>query len=112
MDKMIKYQNIIEEIFRKRASSPISNAPEAKGHLIIDKENHEYVLLWLVWSGSSYNPGLMYHVEIKEGKVWIHEDRTDSNLAEILMKEGIPKSDIVLGFVAPYARGLSGFAAA
>lgn len=108
MDKIKEYKQIVEGILKKRESQTIANLPGAKGRLIIDPSKNEYVLLWV---GTSYKHGLMFHVEIKDDKVWIHEDRTDSDLAGILSEHGIPKSNIVLGFVAPYARGTSGYAA-
>jgi hypothetical protein len=112
MDKIAQYQQIIEKVLRNRSSLPISNSPGAEGHLVIDPEKREYVLLRVGWSGPTYKHGLMFHIEIKGDKVWIHEDRTDIDLAGLLIEEGIPKSHIVLGFVAPYARESSGFAAA
>ena len=46
-------------------------------------------MLGVGWSGTNYKHGLMFHVQIKDGKVWIHEDRTDIDLASLLMEEGI-----------------------
>jgi hypothetical protein len=53
----------------------------------------------------------MFHFQIIDGKVWIHENRTDIDLIEVFTEKGIAKSDIVLGFVAPYLRGAEKMAA-
>ena len=52
----------------------------------------------------------LLHVDIREGKVWIQEDRTEVGLACELMELGVPKDDIVLAFHAPYKRPYTGFA--
>jgi hypothetical protein len=54
----------------------------------------------------------MFHLQIKNNKIWIHEDRTDFDIAGRLVDAGIPKSDIVLGFVEPLVRETEGFAMA
>lgn len=38
------------------------------------------------------------HLEIKDGKIWIQEDNTESGIATDLEAAGVPKEDIVLGF--------------
>ena len=108
MDKIAKYRKIIEKYLQHRANLHLASSPGAKGHLVIDREKDESVLLWVGWSGTSYKHGLMFHLQIMDGKVWIHENRTDIDLAQVLNEAGISKSDIVLGFVAPYAREAGG----
>ena len=108
---MSKYKRIVQQVLEERAAKQLANSPGAKGHLVVDDEKNEFVLLWVGWSGDDYTHGLMFHVGIKNGKVWIYEDRTDIDIADLLAQSGIPKQDIVLGFVAPYARELSGFTA-
>ena len=110
MDKITKYRNIVEKYLRHRASLGLASSPGAKGHLVVDREKDEYVLLWVGWSGVNYKHGLMFHLQIMEGKVWIHENRTDIDIVQVLTESGISKSDIVLGFVAPYSREVGGVA--
>lgn len=83
----------------------LSNSPGAKSHLVIDREKLEFLLLWIGWTGSSYKHGLMFHLQIVDGKVWIHENRTDIDLGEVLIELGISKSDIIAGNVAPIEIG-------
>jgi hypothetical protein len=51
-------------------------------------------------------------LEIINGKVWIQADNTDAVFARKLEEEGIPKSDIVLGFRSPEMRPYTEYAAA
>ena len=50
------------------------------------------------------------HLQIKGNKVWVHEDNTDLGIAEVIAKEGIPKSKIVLGFLPTHSREVSEYA--
>lgn len=45
-------------------------------------------------------------------EVWVQYDGTNRPVAEELVREGIPRSAIVLGFHPPHVRALTGFAAA
>jgi hypothetical protein len=51
-------------------------------------------------------------VEIIDGKIWIHRDGTEEGIASELLKAGIPKERIVLGFKSPRMRKHTGFAMA
>lgn len=104
MDKITKYRQALEKYLSHRASLQLASSPGAKAHLVIDREKDEYVLLWLGWTESKYKHSLMFHFQIVGGKVWIHENRTDIDLVKVLTDEGVAQKDIVLGFVAPYAR--------
>lgn len=112
MDKTSRYRSILEEFLRTRAAAGIATEPGAEPHLIIDPEKDEYVLMWIGWSGYKYMHGIMFHLQIIDGKVWIHEDRTDIDIAGRLVERGIPKSDIVLGYVSPEVRESGGYAVA
>jgi len=49
-------------------------------------------------------------IDIKGEKIWIQHNGTESGIADELVLPGIPKSDIVMGFQAPYKRKPTGFA--
>ena len=48
-----------------------------------------------------------FNIQIKDNKIWIHEDTTDFNISKIFINQGIPKSDIVLGFVKSFESKMS-----
>jgi len=43
---------------------------------------------------------------------WIYEDKTDIDVATILVKAGVAKNDIVLGYLSPTLREFSEYAVA
>ncbi len=66
----------------------------------------------LGWEEVRQVHGCIIHVEIIEGKIWIHRDGTEDGIARELLEAGIPKECIVLGFKSPSVRKHTGFALA
>jgi XisI protein len=50
------------------------------------------------------------HVDLIDGKVWIQENMTDLDIAEVLVQEGIQPSQIVLGSYSRSQRQLGNYA--
>ena len=42
--------------------------------------------------------GTLVHIDIVHGKLWIQRDGTEHGIAKELVKAGVPKDHIVLGF--------------
>ena len=61
---------------------------------------------------SNFIYGVAFHIDIKDGKVWVQQDNTDAIIVDDLLEGGIPQSDIVLGFLSPYMRQFSDFSVA
>ena len=112
MDKITRYKKILLQEMEYRASLPFSNAPDLKNHLIVNKDGTEFILLMIGWTKRKYRHGVIFHFEIKGDKVWLHVNHTDVQIGERLAEKGIPKSDIVLGFLSKWERSLEGYAAA
>jgi hypothetical protein len=62
------------------------------------------------WDGQKRVHTMLVHIVIRDHLIWLEEDLTDAEIAEQLIEQGIPRDHIVLGFQAPYKRGLYGFA--
>jgi hypothetical protein len=108
--KIKKYQKILIEFLTEQASYRISNS-ELENQIIVDKENHHYQLMRIGWRKNRYVRACPFHFDIKDGKVWIQQNRTDIEVGEELIERGIPKSDIVIGFLPEEIRSSSGYAA-
>jgi hypothetical protein len=65
---------------------------------------------YLGWQERTRIYDYIVHVDIKDGKIWIQRDGTEIGIANELVRAGVPKHDIVLGFKAPYKRPFTGFA--
>ena len=54
--------------------------------------------------------GGVLHLDIKNAKIWIQHNGTEIDIADELVKLGVPKEDIVLAFHEPLMRQYTGFA--
>ena len=83
-------------------------------YLVIDKQNRHYQLLSASWEGKSlYHCRILMHFHLREdGIICIFENHTEIELVDVLMEQGVPKSDILLSFLPQAARQYAGYAVA
>ena len=62
------------------------------------------------WDGEKRIHGIMLHIDIKDGKIWIQHNGTERRIAQYLLDLGVPKQDIVLAFHSPTRRKYTDFA--
>lgn len=109
MDKLTKYRTCIQQILKQYAGYSPSN-DEIETVVITDTEHDHYQLIHIGWNRNRRVHGCVFHIDIKQGKVWIQYNGTDRHIAEELVELGIPKDDIVLGFQTPYRRQFTKYA--
>lgn len=109
MDKIIKYQKIIEKVLNNHVLLPSSQFPDIQDLLLIDRDKWHFIQLTVGWNNQDYIHQIAFHVEVKsDGKVWIHENRTDILIDEELINEGIASNDIIIGMIEPYSKNEMG----
>jgi hypothetical protein len=64
------------------------------------------------WNERKRVKAITVYVRIKNEKIYIEEDWTEEGIASELLREGVPKEDIVLAFHDPETRKLTEFAVA
>jgi hypothetical protein len=111
MVKIKKYQKVILSVLEEYAKVRYSNI-DAENKLIADKENHRYQVVTMGWDGRKSVHDCPIHMDIINGKIWVQRNMTDIDLDTIFRENGIPKSDIVLGFLTPKMREYSDYALA
>ena len=108
------YREIITDLLSSYANTPSSggNKDEIEEQLILDTQRDHYQILTIGWENGRrvYYP--VFHLDIRDGKIWVQEDATDFDLVGELERRGVAKSDIVLAFQAPYKRPFTGYAVA
>ena len=80
--------------------------------LIIDEKQNDFLWLTIGWSGNKRLNGITFYARIHNDKIWIEEDWTEIGIANDLVREGVPKEEIVLAFYSPTTRPHTDFAAA
>jgi hypothetical protein len=108
MDKITAYKSAVRKIVSEIASM-VPSDENVETQLIMDDERGHYLLYSVGWENNDYREYSSFaHIDVKpSGKVWIQHDGTDLKIALLLTDEGIPKSDIVLGFRSPYRRKIT-----
>ncbi len=102
MDKLSSYQNIVSDILTVLATRIPVNKPHQKKHLIINEDHNEFILVSLGRTEKQYEYNVLAHLELKDGKILIHEESIDPSLFERLMDKGIPESDILPVYLPDY----------
>jgi hypothetical protein len=90
----------------------LKDVPDMNLQLIADEKNHHYLLLEASWQGYHRIYGPIIHFDIIDNKIWIQHDGTEDGVADELLKLGIDKQQIVLGFKCLERRQITDFAIA
>jgi hypothetical protein len=114
MEKVEQYRQILKEVltdFTKGRSSHLQSS-DVETQLIIDNQNDHYQVLRVGWRNRVQVFLVIFHFDIKNGKVWLQQNVSDYDIIGDLEAKGIPKSDIVLAFHSPQMRPFTGYAVA
>ena len=109
MDKVETYRTYIKQLITEYGQYKPSYG-EIEVELIFDTEHDHYQLVNVGWHGQRRIYGCFLHLDIINGKIWIQHNGSEDDIAEELVKMGVPKQDIVIGFHAPYKRQFTEYA--
>ena len=102
------YPNIVQELLLKYAKSKPANG-EFEVQTIFDTERHHYQIVHLGWQGKRWVHHCPIHLDIRGGKIWIFRNSTEYEIEDDLMQLGVPKTDIVLGFLPETIRAMTDY---
>jgi hypothetical protein len=107
MEKIEKYQAIILNFLQQYESEH----KDGETYVLTDTIHHHYQIMRAGWDNlNHYFLRVRIHLHIKpDGKIWIMENRTEDEIAEILVDLGVDKKDIVLALLPEHVRELSGY---
>lgn len=108
MEKLKKYRNYVKQVISEYAQLGSAKDP-IEQQLIFDTVGNHYQLMYVGWKNRKRYHGCLLHIDIKNEKIWIQHDGTEIGMANELVKLGVPKEDIVLGFHEPLVRQYTGF---
>ncbi len=107
MDKIELYRQYIKQVLNNHAQGyHAPNAEEYQEELIIDDAHGHYLIMGVGWQKYKRLHGINLHIDLLGDKIYIQQDWTEAGAALELEALGVPKSDIVLAFQAPYRRAL------
>jgi hypothetical protein len=111
VDVLESYRQIIQSLLTAYAAIPIANG-SIECYTVFDTQQDHYQVMNVGWDGHRRVYGCILHLDIKNGKVWLEQNMTEMSIASELVKRGIPKEDIILGFQAPELREYTGYGVA
>jgi hypothetical protein len=112
MDTLKKYRQIIETLLNEYTKIPYAYG-DIRTEAVFDRLNDHYLLVNVGWDNEDGRVhGTLVHIDIFDGKLWIQRDGTEHGIAKELVKAGIPKHHIVLGFHSAEIRQHTDYAAA
>ncbi|MGK7927907.1 MAG: XisI protein [Spirulina sp.] len=102
VQQKLNYQDAIEKAIGSFSDMLVQEGTEIE--LICDRENGHYLVMVVGWNDQARIYGSVVHIDIKGDKIWIQQDRTDTDIAKELVELGVPKTDIVLGYKSIFTR--------
>ena len=111
MDSLKNYRGIVRQVLTEYGNIPYSRGG-MHSELVFDETHDRYLVIRMGWDGPHCAYGVVIHLDIVDGKIWIQCDNTDAVIAHDLERAGVPKKDIVLGFQPPEVRPLTEYAVA
>ena len=109
MDRTTQYREILKNVVNHYASIG-KDPPGVKTYASIDPEHDIYSVESTGWENNRRVYGRFIHMDLKDGKIWVQHDGTNWPVVDELEKAGVPKEDIVLGFIPPHRRQYTGYA--
>jgi XisI protein len=108
MDKLDRYRDIVRRLIEEYARYKPSHG-QIDTEAVMDRERDHYEVVHVGWDGVRRVHGVVVHIDLSGGKVWVQYDGTSRPVADELVAAGIPREDIVLGFHPAELRQLTGF---
>ena len=109
MDTLVSQAEAVQTLLQNYASE--ANSDDAvETQLIFDLDCGHYQLVYVGWEGDRRVYGCVLYFDIKDGKIWIQHNGTEVDVAAELVKLGVPKTAIVIGFHSPFKRQFTDYA--
>jgi hypothetical protein len=114
VDQLSRYRAAVRQVLSRYADLDNQGPPTpgVRTFCAFDDERDQYLVVRVGWSGQRRVKGVVLHLRIQDGKVWLEENGTDREIASDLIALGVPAQDIVLGFHHPSLRESPPFAVA
>ncbi|MGD1857592.1 MAG: XisI protein [Leptolyngbyaceae cyanobacterium] len=109
MDKLENYRTIIQQLLEDYAQFD-SGDKAVEVQLLADTIRDHYQLMHIGWQDERRIYGCILHLDIKRGKIWLQHNGTEDDIPTELVRLGIPKTDIVVGFHSPFKRQFTEYA--
>jgi hypothetical protein len=111
VDRLENYRQAIQTLLEQYGQFKTQDE-DIENELFFDTTRDHYQLMSVGWNGLERVYHTILHFDIKDGKIWLQQNTTDSDVGQELIDMGIPKDDIVLGLHPAYKRPYTGYGVA
>ena len=111
MDKLERYRSCIQTLLFKHSQFKSRNE-DVENELFFDPVRDRYQLMRVGWKGLERIYYTVLHFDIKDEKIWLQHNATDTDIGQELLEIGVAKEDIILGLHPPYKRPYTGYGVA
>jgi hypothetical protein len=111
VDRLEHYRKAIQKLLEQYSQFKAQDE-EIENELFFDTNRDHYQLMSVGWNGLERVYYTVLHFDIKDGKIWLQQNTTDSDVGQELIDMGVPKDDIVLGLHPAYKRPYTGYGVA
>lgn len=101
-----KYQQAVKA-FMQDITAFFGRDKKLQTQLIMDTERDHYQMVRLGWQGEHRLYNCSIHLDIIDDQIWIQCNNTEILIDEELERFGVPKSDVIIGFLPPTMRELN-----
>ncbi|MEL7142411.1 MAG: XisI protein [Cyanobacteria bacterium J06643_4] len=111
MDRIEHYRKAIQSLPEQHSQFGTQD-DDVENELFFDNIRDHYQLMVVDWEDLDRIYHTVLHFDIKDGKIWLQQNTTDSDVGQELIDMGVPKEDIVLGLHPAYKRPYTGYGVA
>ena len=109
MDADRKFAPIVRQVLQEIAClTPTTET--LRPELVCDEAQGHFHVGEIGWEGNQRVDTILIHIDIIDGKVWLQYNGTDLRVAEELVRAGVPRDHIILGFQPPQTRKYTDYA--
>ena len=109
MDKLSRYREVVRKELEGYAEWLAKPGGTVRCEIVFDPTLDHFELIHFGWEGHRRIHGVVFHLDIIDGKIWIQYDSTDRPIAEELVRAVVPKEDIVLAEHPADVRPFTGY---
>jgi hypothetical protein len=106
--QLMNYQQTVQQLLMDYAQNKPAYG-DIEVETIFDTQRNHYQIMHLGWQHKRWIHQCVMHLDIRNEKIWIFYNSTEHDIAANLVRLGVPKQDIVLGFYPPFMREMSDY---
>ena len=112
MEKITAFKKIVRDLMTEYFIPPQQLPEGGEQYLVQDDIRNEFLIFNNYWTERGRIYGCLLHIQIKNDKIYVQYNGTDTDIAADLMSQGVSNQEIVLAFQHPAKRRHTPFALA